>query len=52
MKKLLFLLIITISSYSLFSQIIINDEDMPQEDDTIRLSVSLSVNGVDYEKAG
>ncbi len=52
MKKLLFLLIITMSSYSLFSQIIINDEDMPQEDDTIRLSVSLSVNGVDYEKTG
>jgi len=48
MNKLRLLLPLLFGPLFLFSQIIIDDNDMPQEGDTIRLSTSIDFGMINY----
>lgn len=52
MNKLIILLPLLFGPLFLFSQIIIDDDDMPQEGDTIRLSTSIDLGMLNYEETG
>ena len=52
MNKLRLLLPLLFGPLFLFSQIIIDDDDMPQEGDTIRLSTSIDLGMLNYEETG
>lgn len=53
MKKIYPLIFISaLFSINLFSQIVIDDSDMPQPGDTIRLSTTVILPGFDYESTG
>ncbi|MCD6112422.1 MAG: T9SS type A sorting domain-containing protein [Bacteroidales bacterium] len=51
-KYFLTVLFIAFSVNILYSQIIIDKNDMPNINDTIRLSTTYSVNGIDYTQTG
>ena len=52
MRKPIILILIFLFPYILFSQIIIDQNDMPQSGDTIRLSSAVAFGNLNYEESG
>ncbi len=52
MKKLISLLFITLISITIFGQITITDNDMPEPGDTIRQSTSVDLGMLNFEETG